>query len=203
MRVKINNNKNNFNLNRLGVILESVPIAVSCFVTETKSQMFCKFPGFHSTSGYMSIIFSAHLVTMKREVFTTTSTREIQLCARPATQLTCSPLLLANHACQSIVHARRFKRKGFIILCFCLTQGSIFFFFLSFFLKAELQINRHALRVCDPRTDMHSEFVIQELNTILWLREERLTNKHNSVFQPMIILIWRPDGAKRKHTLCI
>ena len=116
----------------LGVILESVPIAVSCFVTETKSQMFCKFPGFYSTSGYMSIIFSAHLVTMKWEVFTTTSTREIQLCTRPATQLTCSPLLLANHACQSIVHAWRFKWKGFIILCFCLTQGSTFFFLLFF-----------------------------------------------------------------------
>ena len=59
---------------------------------------------------YMAVIFSAHLVTVKWEVFTTTtSTREIQLCAWPATQLTHSPLLLANHTCQSIVHARRFK----------------------------------------------------------------------------------------------
>ena len=37
------------------------------------------------------MIFSAHLVAVKCEVFTTSSTTEIQLCARPATQLTHSP----------------------------------------------------------------------------------------------------------------
>ena len=34
----------------------------------------------------MAGIFSAHLVAMKCEVFTTASAREIQLCTRPATQ---------------------------------------------------------------------------------------------------------------------
>ena len=48
-------------------------------------------PGFYSTSGYTAVILSVHLVAVKCEVFTTTSTREIQLCVRPATQLTPSP----------------------------------------------------------------------------------------------------------------
>ena len=39
------------------------------------------------------MISSAHLVAVKCEVFTTTSTREIQLCARPATRLRRSLLL--------------------------------------------------------------------------------------------------------------
>ena len=41
--------------------------------------------------GYTVVIFSAHLVPVKWEFFTTSSTMEIQLCARPATQLTHSP----------------------------------------------------------------------------------------------------------------
>ena len=64
---------------------------------------------------YTAVIFCAHLVVVKCEVFiftTTTSTREIQLCARPATQLTCSPLLPADFTRQSIAHARKSKRKG-------------------------------------------------------------------------------------------
>ena len=64
------------------------------FFTETKWQTFRGIPGFYSTSGavdYTAVIFCAHLVAVKCEVFTTTSTREIQLCTRPATQLTCSP----------------------------------------------------------------------------------------------------------------
>ena len=67
-----------------------------CLFTETKWQTFRGIPGFYSTSGavdYTAVIFCAHLVAVKCEVFTTTSTREIQLCARPATQLTCSSLL--------------------------------------------------------------------------------------------------------------
>ena len=63
---------------------------------------------FYLTSGavdYMAVIFSTHLVAMKCVFFTTTSTREIQLCALPATQLT----LLVNCVRQSVVHARRFK----------------------------------------------------------------------------------------------
>ena len=36
------------------------------------------------------------------------------LCARPATQLTCCPLLPANRVRQSIAHARKFKSKGSI-----------------------------------------------------------------------------------------
>ena len=50
------------------------------------------------------------------EVFTTTSTREIQLYAWPATQLTCSPLLPADFTCQSIAHARKSKWKGSIVV---------------------------------------------------------------------------------------
>ena len=90
--------KIDFILSRLGIILESAPIAIFCLVTETKGQMFRGIPGFYSTSGvvdYTVVIFFAPLVTEKCEVFTTTSTREIQLCAQPATQLTRSPLLLA------------------------------------------------------------------------------------------------------------
>ena len=45
---------------------------------------------------YTAVIFCAHLVAVKCEVFTTTSTREIQLCARPATQLTCSPRQISH-----------------------------------------------------------------------------------------------------------
>ena len=51
---------------------------------------------------------------MKCEGFTTIYTREMQLCARPATQLTRSPLLPANRIGQSIANVRRFKWKGSI-----------------------------------------------------------------------------------------
>ena len=81
-----NKNNNNFIPNRLGIILESAPIAIFCLVTKAEGQMFRGIPGFYSTSG--AVIFCAHLVAVKCEVFTTTSTREIQLCAGPATQLT-------------------------------------------------------------------------------------------------------------------
>ena len=46
--------------------------------------------------GYTVVIFSAHFVAVKCEVFTTSSTMEIQLCARPATQLTHSPYFRQN-----------------------------------------------------------------------------------------------------------
>ena len=72
-------------------------------------------PGFYSTSGavdYTAVIFCAHLVVVKCEVFNTTSTREIQLCARPAAQLTCSPLLPADFTRQSTAHARKSNWKG-------------------------------------------------------------------------------------------
>ena len=56
------------------------------------------------------------IVAMKCDAFTTTSTREMQLCARPTTQLTCYPLLLADFTCQSIAHVRKSKWKGSIKL---------------------------------------------------------------------------------------
>ena len=108
-----NKAKNNFIFCRFRIILESAPrTAIFCLATETKGQTFRGIPGFYSTSSYAAVIFSAHLVAVKCEVFTTSSTREIQLCARPATQLTRSPLLPANHVRQSIAHARIFKWKG-------------------------------------------------------------------------------------------
>ena len=61
-------------LSILGINLKSVPIAPFCLVTETKGHSFRRISGFHSTSGYIAVIFSTHLVTMKCEVFTTTST---------------------------------------------------------------------------------------------------------------------------------
>ena len=86
-----------------GIILESAPRnTIFCLFTETKWQTFRGIIGFYSTSGavdYTAAIFCVHLVAVKYEVFTATSTREIQLCARPATQLTCFPLLPAiSHA---------------------------------------------------------------------------------------------------------
>ena len=99
-----------------GIILESVlRNTILCLFTETKWQTFRWIPGFYLTSGavgYTAVIFCAHLLAVKYEVFTTTSTREIQLYARPATQLTCSPLTPADFTRQSIAHARKSKRKG-------------------------------------------------------------------------------------------
>ena len=99
-----------------GIILESPrQNTILCLFTETKWQTFRGIPGFYSTSGavdYTAVIFCAHLVAMKCEVFTTTSTRGIQLYARPATQLTCSPLPPADFTRQSIAHARESKWKG-------------------------------------------------------------------------------------------
>ena len=78
------------------------------FFTETKWQTFRGIPGFYSTSGavdYKAVILCAHLVAVKCEVFTTTSTREIQLCTRPATQLTCCPYF------RQISHARPLRMR--------------------------------------------------------------------------------------------
>ena len=101
-----------------GIILKSAPQnTILCLFTETKWQMFCGIPGFYSTSGavdYTAVIFCAHLVAMKCKVFT--STREIQLCTWPATQLMCSPLLPADFTRQSIAHAQNSKWKGSIDL---------------------------------------------------------------------------------------
>ena len=82
---------NNFILNKLRVILESAPNTMFCLLTETKRQTFRRIPGFYSTNSavdFTPVIFCARLVVVTWEVFTTTSTREIQICARPATQLT-------------------------------------------------------------------------------------------------------------------
>ena len=71
MKIKIKQTKN-FILNRLGIILESAPIAIFCLVTETKGQTFRGIPGLFSTSGvvdYTAVIFSAHLVAVKCEFF--------------------------------------------------------------------------------------------------------------------------------------
>ena len=65
-------------------------------------------------------------------IFTTTSTREIQLCTRPATQLTRSPPLPANRIPQSIAHALNYNWKGFITAIVRVLHLSAFFF-LSFF----------------------------------------------------------------------
>ena len=98
-----------------GIILESAPRnTILCLFTETKWQTSRGIPGFYSTSGvvdYTAVIFCAHLVAVKCEFFTTTSTREIQLRTRPATQLTRSPLLPADFTRQSIAHARKSKWK--------------------------------------------------------------------------------------------
>ena len=123
-REKTKNNKQkttkpkHFIFNRLGrgsFSSQRRGIRYFCLFTETKWQTFRWIPGFYSTSGtvdYMAVIFCAHLVDVKCEIFTTTSTREIQLCARPATQLTCSHLLPANFTRKSIAHARKSKWKG-------------------------------------------------------------------------------------------
>ena len=127
-RKKEEKNNNNFILNRLGqgsfssqcrrIRYSAFLLKLKlCLFTETKWQTFCGIPGFYSTSGavdYMAVIFCAHLVSEKCEVFTTTSTRDIQLCAWPATQLTCSPLLPADFTRQSIPHAWKSKWKGSI-----------------------------------------------------------------------------------------
>ena len=89
--------------------------AIFCLINETKGQMFHGIPGFYLTRGTvddMTVILSTHLVARKCKVFTTASSREIQLCTQPATHLTLSPLLTANHVCQSIAHVQRFKWKG-------------------------------------------------------------------------------------------
>ena len=119
-----NRTQNNFILSRLWIMLESVLwIVIYFFVNETNGQTICGILGFYSTSGYTAVIFSAHLVTVKCEVFTTTSTWEIQLCIQPATQLKSPPLLPANSIRQSIAHARRVKWKGSITFMQCLKSG--------------------------------------------------------------------------------
>ena len=77
-----NKQPSNFIPAGLGIIFESVLIAISCLAAETKGQTFCGIPGFYLTSGavdYTAVIFFAHLVVVNCEVFTTTSTKEIQL----------------------------------------------------------------------------------------------------------------------------
>ena len=72
-------------------------------------------PGFYSTSGavhYTAVIFSAHLVAVKWEIFITTNTkvvRKYNFELGSAAQLTRSPLLPANRIRQSIAHVQRFK----------------------------------------------------------------------------------------------
>ena len=57
----------------------------------------------------MAVIFCAHFVAIKCKVFTTASTREIQLCAWPATQLTCSPYF------RQILHASPLRMRKNLI----------------------------------------------------------------------------------------
>ena len=68
-------NKNNFIIGkRLGTILELAPIGIFCLVTESKGQVFRGIAGFYSILGavdYTAVIFSAHLVAVKCEIFTT------------------------------------------------------------------------------------------------------------------------------------
>ena len=56
---------NNFVLNRLGTVFESVSIAILCLVTETKGQTFGRIPGYYSTTGYTAVRFSLLLVLGK------------------------------------------------------------------------------------------------------------------------------------------
>ena len=104
------------------IILESAPQnTILWLFTKTKWQTFQGIPGFYLTSGavdYTAVIFYAHLVTVKCKVFTT-STRGIQLCALPATQLMCSPLLPADFTRQSIAHARKFQLNGSMVRSVC------------------------------------------------------------------------------------
>ena len=95
----------------LGIILESASIAIFCLVTETKGQTFREIPGFYSTSGYTAVTFFA----VKCEaVFTTASTREIQLCARPASQPTCSPLRPANRVASPLRMREDLSERGLL-----------------------------------------------------------------------------------------
>ena len=107
----------NFILNRLGRGSFSSQrgrrIRYFAFLLKVNDKTFRGISAFYLTSGavdYTAVIFCDHLVAVKCEVFTTTSTREIQLCALPATLLTRSTLLPANR--QSTARARRFKWKG-------------------------------------------------------------------------------------------
>ena len=63
------------------------PIEIFCLVTETKGQTLRGISGFYSTSGVVdctAVVFSAHLVAVKCEVFTTISARELQLFQQPS-----------------------------------------------------------------------------------------------------------------------
>ena len=81
-------------------------------------QTFRGIPGFHSTSGYTAVVFSTHLVAVKCEGFTATSTREYSYAfgQQPSWHVTptagnpadTSPLLPANRFRESIAHAGRF-----------------------------------------------------------------------------------------------
>ena len=81
--------------------------SMSALVVGIKGHTFRRITVFYSTSA--AVMFSAQLFVVKGEVFT--STREIQLCPRPPTQLARYPLLPANHPRQSIAHALKCKRQ--------------------------------------------------------------------------------------------
>ena len=68
------------------------------------------------------LIFSAYLVAVKCEGFTTTSTREIQLCAQPATPLMRSPLLPANCEHQDIVRGDLNDSKRGLLNIICRSE---------------------------------------------------------------------------------
>ena len=105
--------KPNLTLNRLGIILASAPIAIFCLFTKAKGQTFRGIPGFYSTSGavdYTEVIFFAHLVAVKCEVFTTSSARDMYTAMRSTSKPSDAfPLLPANFVRQSIEHVLRFK----------------------------------------------------------------------------------------------
>ena len=106
-------NKNNFILGkRLGTILELAPIGIFCLVTESKGQVFRGIAGFYSILGavdYTAVIFSAHLVAVKCDIFTTRE-NSYAFDQQPSWRI---PLLPAYRVRQSSAHARTFKWKGF------------------------------------------------------------------------------------------
>ena len=116
-----------------GIILESAPQnTILCLFTETKWHF-----DRHSTVSWLlfdqwcSWLYSSDLLRLfchcemwVFHYYYCTSTREIQLCARPETQLTCSPLLPADFTCQSTAHAWKSKWKG--SNCYCYFPSFIF-----------------------------------------------------------------------------
>ena len=60
--------QNHIILKGLGIILESAPIEIFCFVAETRGQMFRRIPGIYSTSG--AVVYTAVTFSPKCEFFT-------------------------------------------------------------------------------------------------------------------------------------